>query len=62
MVNAKKVYRIYSELGLPLRHRAPKRQVKAKLRDDRQVATRPNETWPWTSSTTNLRRVRSCAF
>ena len=45
MVNAKKVYRIYNELGLQLRHKAPKRRVKAKLRDDRQVATRPNETW-----------------
>ena len=43
--NAKKVYRIYNELGLQLRHKAPKRRVKAKLRDDRQVATRPNQTW-----------------
>ena len=44
-VNAKKVYRIYNEVGLQLRHKSPKRRVKAKLRDDRQVATRPNETW-----------------
>ena len=44
-VNVKKVYRIYNELGLQLRHKSPKRRVKAKLRDDRQVASRPNETW-----------------
>ena len=44
-VNAKKVYRIYHELGLQLRNKTPKRRVKAKLRDDRQPATRPNETW-----------------
>ena len=44
-MNVKKVYRIYNELGLQLRHKSPKRRVKAKLRDDRQVASRPNETW-----------------
>ncbi len=44
-VNAKKVYRIYNELGLQLRNKTPKRRVKAKLRDDRQPATQPNETW-----------------
>lgn len=44
-VNAKKVYRIYTELGLKLRNKTPKRRVKAKLRDDRRTATRPNETW-----------------
>ena len=44
-VNAKKVYRIYNELGLQLRNKTPKRRVKAKLRDDRQPATRPNDTW-----------------
>ena len=44
-MNAKKVYRIYNELGLQLRNKTPKRRVRAKLRDDRQVATRPNETW-----------------
>ena len=44
-MNAKKVYRIYNELGLQLRNKTPKRRVKAKLRDDRQAATRPNQTW-----------------
>ena len=40
-----KTRRIYRELGLQLRNKTPKRRVKAKLRDDRQVASRPNETW-----------------
>ena len=44
-VNIKKTHRIYNELGLQLRNKTPKRRVKAKLRDDRQPATRPNETW-----------------
>lgn len=40
-----KTRRIYRELGLQLRNKTPKRRVKAKLRDDRQPATRSNETW-----------------
>ena len=40
-----KTRRIYRELGLQLRNKTPKRRVKAKLRDDRRKATRPNETW-----------------
>ena len=32
-------------MGLQLRNKTPKRRVKAKLRDDRKIATRPNETW-----------------
>ena len=44
-VNPKRVYRLYKEMGLQLRNKTPKRRVKAKLRDDRAVATRPNETW-----------------
>jgi len=44
-INQKKTRRIYRELGLQLRNKPPKRCVKAKLRDDRKVATRPNETW-----------------
>jgi putative transposase len=44
-VNPKRVYRLYRELGLQLRNKAPKRRVKAKLRDDRRPATRSNETW-----------------
>jgi putative transposase len=44
-VNHKKSRRIYRELGLQLRSKTPKRRVKAKLREDRCAATRPNETW-----------------
>src|SRR6185369_915335 len=44
-LNHKKTYRVYREMGLQLRNKTPKRRVKAKLRDDRKVATRPNETW-----------------
>ena len=32
-------------MGLQLRNKTPKRRVKAKLRDDRRTATKPNETW-----------------
>jgi putative transposase len=44
-VNAKRVYRQYREMGLQIRHKTPKRRVKAKLREDRRPATRSNETW-----------------
>ena len=44
-INVKKVYRIYKELGMQLRHKTPKRRVKAKLRDDRVEAVGPNEVW-----------------
>ena len=44
-VNHKKSRRIYKELGLQLRSKTPKRRVKAKLREDRCAATRPNEIW-----------------
>jgi putative transposase len=44
-VNTKRVYRLYREMGLQLRNKTPKRRVKAKLRENRQSATRVNETW-----------------
>ena len=44
-VNPKRVYRLYREAGLQLRNKAPKRRVKAKLREGRVPATRTNETW-----------------
>lgn len=44
-INMKKTRRMYGELGLQLRNKRPKRRVKAKLRDDRQVATGPNDVW-----------------
>jgi putative transposase len=44
-INHKKTYRVYREMGLQLRNKTPKRRVKAKLRDDRKIATRASETW-----------------
>jgi putative transposase len=44
-VNHKRVYRIYCEENLQMRNKTPKRRVKAKLREDRQVATEKNECW-----------------
>lgn len=44
-MNAKKVYRLYRELGLQLRNKTPKRRVKAKLREDRAPAVRHNDVW-----------------
>lgn len=41
----KKTRRIYSELGLQLRNKYPKRRVKAKLREDRQEVIGPNDVW-----------------
>ncbi len=56
-VNARRIYRLYNEMGPQLRHSEPvnatgpreqanpKRRVKAKLREDRTEATYGNETW-----------------
>ena len=44
-VNVKRVYRLYAEEGMQLRNKTPKRKVSAKLREDRCVASEPNEVW-----------------
>ena len=44
-MNAKRIYRLYTEEGLQLRHKTPKRKVSAKLREDRSPATAPNQVW-----------------
>lgn len=44
-INANRVYRLYREMGLQLRHKVPKRGVTAKLRDDRQHANAVNDSW-----------------
>ena len=44
-INEKRTRRIYSELGMQLRNKTPKRRVKAKLREDRQEAIGPNDVW-----------------
>jgi putative transposase len=44
-VNAKRVWRLYREMGLQLRNKAPKRRVQAKLREGRSGALGPNDVW-----------------
>jgi putative transposase len=44
-VNAKRVWRLYRLEGLQLRSKTPKRKASAKLRQDRAVASAPNEIW-----------------
>jgi putative transposase len=44
-VNAKRVWRLYREMGLQLRNKAPKRRVQAKLREGRCGAVAANEVW-----------------
>ena len=44
-VNAKRVNRLYREMGLQLRNKTPKRRVKAALRADRTPPSRGNEVW-----------------
>lgn len=44
-VNPKRIYRLYKDMGLQLRNKAPKRRVKAKLRIDRVSATKTNQIW-----------------
>jgi putative transposase len=44
-INHKRTRRLYREEGLQLRNKNPKRKVAAKLREDRVMATTPNECW-----------------
>lgn len=44
-VNAKRVCRLYREMGLQLRNKSPKRRVKAKLREGRSPASAANQVW-----------------
>ena len=44
-MNAKWVYRLYCEEGLQLRNKTPKRKVSVKLREDRCLASVPNQVW-----------------
>ena len=44
-VNMKTVYQLYRELGLQLRNKKPKGRFKAKPREDRALAIRPNDVW-----------------
>lgn len=44
-INHKRVYRLYTEEGLALRRRRPKRHRSAVVRQPAPAATRPNERW-----------------
>lgn len=44
-MNAKRVCRLYREMGLQLRNKTPKCRVKAKLRSDRTTAVAANDIW-----------------
>ena len=44
-MNAKRICRLYREMGLQLRNKTPKRRVKAKLRLDRTTASSANDIW-----------------
>jgi len=60
-INMKKRRGMYSELGLQLRNEHPKRWVKAKLRDNRQIATGPNDVWAMDFVHGQLATGRNCA-
>lgn len=45
LVNPRRIYQLYKELGLQLRNNTRKRRVKAKLREDRSNATHNNQVW-----------------
>lgn len=45
LVNAKRVQRLYREMGLQLRNKSPKRKVKAKLREGRPAPAGSNDVW-----------------
>jgi putative transposase len=44
-VNAKRVNRLYREMGLQLRNKSPKRKLKAKLREGRSAPAGANDVW-----------------
>ena len=44
-INEKRTRRVYSEIGMQLRNKTPKRRVKAALRADRTPPSRSNEVW-----------------
>ena len=44
-MNAKRTYRLYKGIGLQLRHKPPKRRLKAELREGRCAASCSNEVW-----------------
>lgn len=58
LINQKRTRRVYNELGLQLRHKTPKRRVKAKLREDHQEAVAANDTWAMDFVLATGRKIR----
>ena len=44
-INHKRVYRLYCELSLQIRHKKPKRRIQAKVREDRLIPAQKNDVW-----------------
>ena len=44
-INHKRVYRLYCEMGLQMRHKTPRRRVQAKLSENRRPAEQRNDCW-----------------
>ncbi|MBB3137699.1 hypothetical protein FHS26_005464 [Rhizobium pisi] len=60
--NIKRTYRLYRDLGLQLRNKTPKRRVKAKLREDRQMAVGANDVWTMDFVHDQLATGKNCAL
>ena len=45
VINLKMTRRVYNEIGMQLRNKAPKRRVKVALRADRTPPSRGNQVW-----------------
>ena len=61
IVNRKRVYRLYREMGLQMRRKPPRRRVQAKLREARVPARFQNDCWSMdfmTDQTFDGRRLR----
>lgn len=61
-MNNQKTGIIYSELGIKLRNKHPKRRAQAKLRQDRREAAGANEVCAMDFVHDKLAMGRSCAF
>ena len=56
-VNRKRVYRLYRQEGLSLRHKRPRRHVSAARRMERAAPSRPTSSGRWTSYRTRCSTV-----
>lgn len=63
--NHKRLYRLYCEEGLQMRHKRPRRWVSAKIRKERMDLVRPNQCWSMdfmTDEPFDSRRIRVLAI